>query len=223
MLLVAARAQTTFELRSAGGSPVSLSRLISAPFLGICGGDVSLLTPAEPLSTDESYVLVSTTSFGEVTESAPFALAPEEPIAEAIPIEITAAVEFIEPTAFGAGSCIDPQLQDRAVDTLLHIHVAAPLRTPLILTARVDDSISGSLVDARAPLRSQLQGDLHLAMELPAEASRCADVELIDLTGTPVFHEQLCPEKAHRSRPVPMLTTTRLAKRTRVHPCWQIE
>jgi len=193
-LLVAAPERTTFELRNSSGASVSLSTLISAPFLGTCGGDVSLLAPAQPLDTDESYVLVSTTFFGAVTESEPFAVASHEPIAEAIPLEITAALEPVEPTAFGAGSCIDAQLQDRSIDTLLHIHVAAPLRTTLILTARVEEAISGPLIDARAPLASQLQGDLHLAIELPAEASRCADVQLVDLTAKPVFHELLCPE-----------------------------
>jgi hypothetical protein len=193
-LLVTATDQTTFELRPAAGSKVSLSTLLSAPFLGTCGGNLSLLAPAEPLDTHERYVLVSTTAFGEVSESDSFAVAEHEPIAEAIPLEITATIELVEPSVSGAGSCIDAQLQDRPIDTLLHIHVTAPLKAPLILTARVADSLSGSLVDALAPLRSQLQGDLNLTMELPVEASRCADVELVDLTATPVFHELLCPK-----------------------------
>jgi hypothetical protein len=180
-------------LRSSSGIRVRLSSVFSVATLGSCDRNLSLLRADESLDPNETYVLVTTTAFGRTSESEPFYVDARKPTTENTPVEVTTTLEAVEPVSFESGFCADPQIQGRLFDTLLHVHVIAPLRTPLIVIARVEDADAGYCKDANAPLSVQESGDVSLTIPWSAASGQCVDVELVDLSAKPVFHDILCP------------------------------
>jgi hypothetical protein len=194
----------SFELVHESGGTIALEAVTATPVWGGCSSTVYQLRPTAQLEPGARYELSSAwgetewgkNTWGETdTKRTSFVVGDVDTTYKAISrIDMTAAVEELPPDQVGPALCGDAKLQGRPITATLVIEVRTPPDAPVILTGTVEDAVSGTHESVDVSLADPFGRDLaRINFTLPAEASRCADVSVLDLDGVKVFGETLCP------------------------------
>jgi hypothetical protein len=183
-----------FELVDDSGGAIALEVMMAAQVWGGCGTTYQLRPLAE-LEPGARYEL-SSARVENTHEPSSFVVSEADTTSEVTSrVDVTATLEDLPPDLVGAAICGDAKLGARPITSVLTVDVRTAPDVPVILISSVEDPVSGKHESVDTSLsREHIQRDsADIVFTLPAEASRCAEVIVLNLEGAEVFHETLCP------------------------------